>query len=219
MLYMRAQPFPYVLFAVLMLAACSPNLRPSPGTAAIDLTGTWQLDRVRSDRVDEELRLTLNAVRERQMKRFRSRTAGPGFDNLLLEGPMPNGEGGSPAEPWWMREQKRLEEDLISAIKPPESLRIVQTQGRVEMLATSGGARRVFESARPSTLVTGYATLRLESGWERNVFTVTSTDAAAKLRIVERYEFDAVGDLHERLEIEMPGAKTQRYHVIYRRAS
>lgn len=217
MLAMRAQPFPYVFFAVLMLAACSPNLRPSPGTAGIDLTGTWQLDRARSDRVDEELRLTLNAVRERQMKKFRSRPASPDFDGLL-EGPAPDGQGGSPPEPWWAREQKRLEEDLISAIKPLELLRIVQAQSRVEMISTAGGARRVFEPARPSTLVTGYATLRLESGWERNIFVVTSTDAAAKLRIVERYEFDAAGDLHERLEIEMPGAKTQRYHVIYRRA-
>lgn len=211
----------FATFAVLILTGCSPNLRPTPAsTAAVSFAGTWTLDKARSDRVDEELGLTLRAANEKQAKKAKSRRMpGPEFGDFPESSP-PQGDqaAGPPYEPWWLREQKRLEEELVAAIKPPESLRIVQTQGRVEIISMAGGAWRVFDPARSSTLVTDYATLRIESGWQGNVFVVWSSDGAAKLSITERYSLDSKGDLDERLVIEVPNAKTQNYHVIYKRA-
>lgn len=207
-------------FAVL-LTACAPNLRPAPQSAAgVNLAGAWTLDKARSDRVDEELRLALNSASEKEMKRVRSRRA-PGMDlDGFPQGPSQEGEraAGPPPEPWWLREQKRLQEELIAAIKPPDSLRIVQAQGRVEMISLAGGAWRVFDPVRSSTLVTGYATLHIQSGWQGDAFVVQSADTAAKLKIIERYTLDAKGDLDQRLTFEMPDVKTQQYHVIYQRA-
>lgn len=217
----------------LTLAACSMNLRPEPVQTA-DFSGVWVRDTARSDDVAAKLKAAFKAAADKQAKKRRGRRGGPGPEGEgpyglpsdagngppgqgSNQGPNPGpGQGGQPS--WWQREQSRQEEEFINAVNPPAQLRITQTAGRVELVSTAGGARRTFDPERPSSLITIYATLRIESGWQGNVFVVHSQDSSAKMEITERYSLTPSGDLQEQILLDMPEAKKQNYRVLFKRA-
>jgi hypothetical protein len=62
--------------------------------------------------------------------------------------------------------------------------------------------------------VTHYATLRIESGWQANVFVIHSKDSEQHIDIVERYQRQ--GDrLHMQVQMSIPDAKDQLFVADY----
>lgn len=209
------------------VAACSSNLELMPATAGKShFSGVWALDASRSDAVEKTLREALLAAdAEEAAKRRRIRRQDPyGLPDPedSDSGPpvMGRADDNKPRpQPWWRRDQQRREDDFIRFVSPSTQLRIEESNGRVEIVSPAGGAKRSFAPGDPSTLVTGFATFRIRSGWEGNTFVVESRDSDADLEVVERYSLTSQGELQELLTVELPLIKTQTFRSIYKRVT
>lgn len=208
-------------------ASCSMNLRPQPelGGQTVQLAGQWRLESPARDVLVRNLRAVMEQARVKEEERERRRYpySIPPDEPSIESGsaaPSPSPGDGMQAGPrlrrnnWEMREQREHQDALLNAVLPSNTLQIVQASGRVEMLPESGGWRR-FNVGVNSTRVTSYATFRIESGWQKNVFVVHSRDAARNINIVERYQRTGGRSLHMQVELSMPDVKDQIFNADY----
>ncbi|MGD9841697.1 MAG: hypothetical protein AB7F79_08905 [Steroidobacteraceae bacterium] len=209
------------LVLALLCNACGMNLRPAPMGQAIDLSGQWQLAISERQSIMTQLHEQLQQIQAKQMRREqkRQRRAEPSANDMGDPEPMPSPatdhqQRSGAINNWQQREQQELQTALLNAVVPSVLLKIVQTPTWIEM-ARDNSARRFFEAGVNSALVSSYASLKVESGWQGNEFVVHSKDAAQGLDIVERYRRDTVDRLSLRLELEMPDLKSQVFSVNY----
>lgn len=214
----------------IVCASCSMNLRPQAESgsqaAAAQLAGQWRLESPARDVLARNLRATMEQgrVREEERERRRYPYSIPPDDSGAESGATPPPAGGMQAGPrlrrnnWEMREQREHQDALLNVILPSSNLQIIQAPGRVEMLPDSGGWRR-FNIGTSSTKVSSYATFRIESGWQKDVFVVHSRDSERNINIVERYQRTGSNALHLQVELSMPNIKEQIFAADYVRAS
>jgi hypothetical protein len=214
---------PLAAFTALLLsvAGCGMSLRPEPTGMEASLAGQWQLQSPQRATLADNMRAVMEQARAKQDKRDRQdsrRRPEPdiNFSPPDTEADMPDHppSGHGPRRPKWeAREQVEQQEALLNAVLPSDKLQIVQSATRTEFIPSLGGRRR-FDKGVESTLVTHYATLRIESGWQTNVFVVHSKDAAQRIDIVERYQ--RLGDrLHMQVQMSIPDAKDQLFVADY----
>lgn len=211
-----------VLVLLLLLAGCGMRLRPEPVGVSSTLAGHWHLQTPQREALANELRHVMQQAYDKQEKRDRDevrRRREPEISFTPPPADVDSTAAGAPAGPekrrvnWETREQRQQQDALLNAVLPGETLQIVQSATRVEFLPANTGRRR-FDMGVTSTLVTQYATLRVESGWQGNEFVVHSRDSEQKITIVERYRRQ--GD-HLRMQVQMsiPDAKDQMFIADY----
>jgi hypothetical protein len=111
------------------------------------------------------------------------------------------------------REQHEQNEALLNAVLPSRQLQIRQAANHLELLPELG-AQRGFDIGVTSTLVTRYATLHVESGWQGNEFVIHSRDSEREINMIERYQrFGAT--LRWQLQLRIPDAKQQLFTATY----
>jgi hypothetical protein len=217
-----------LMLGAIACASCSMNLRPHPETSGQIIAGQWRLQSPSRETLARNLRAVLEQARAQEEQRERRRypdsippeegTAAPGTAASLPA----NGRaqtGGSQqrafrASNWEIREQREQQEALLSVVLPSEKLQIDQTPNRVEMLPDTGAKRR-FDMGVNSTLVRSYATFRIESGWQKNMFVVHSRDRETGIDIVERYQRVGSNVLHVQVELSLPHIKDQVFAADY----
>lgn len=214
------------LFA-LACSACSMNLRPEPEVRGQSIAGQWQLQTPPREVLASTLSAVMEQARAKQEKRDRRRYPRgmpPEADATDLEGAAAPQAGGPQGETgadqpfrrnnWEAREQREQQDALLNVVLPSNKLLITQSAGRIEMLPDSGGRRR-FDMGISSTLVKSYATFRIESGWQANVFVVHSKDSEQGIDIVERYQRVGDNGLHLQVQVNLPDAKEQLLAADY----
>jgi hypothetical protein len=209
----------FVTLLALACNACGMNLRPQPVAQLTNLGGHWQLAVAEREALMTQLRTQMDQARTNQMRREQKRQHGRPAENIILgvDGAPPSDDQQQPRgaiNNWQAREQRELQTALVNAVAPSLLLQIQQTPTRIEMLRDNS-ARRVFTGGVSSVLVTSYATLQMESGWQGNEFVVHSKDAEQDMEIVERYQRDAQDRLSLRLELAIPGLKDQTFSLHY----
>jgi hypothetical protein len=215
------QTFLCPVLIVLACGACSMPLRPAPENP-IDLNGQWQLPAVQRDAIMVSLHEELDQARTRLMQKelkSRSRYCGPDSSIASAGDNAPSSASAQSCPStainnWQERDQQRQQEELLNAVVPGMKLRIVQTSNRIELLPDSSAPRR-FETGMNSLLVTGYATMKVESGWQGNVFVVHSEDAAQGLNIIEKYQREAPDKLSVQVQLDIPDLNHRVFSVSY----
>ena len=206
---------------VLACGACSMQLRPVPESPT-DLSGQWQLPAAQRDAIMVSLHEKLDQARTKLMQRelkSRSRYCGP--DGSVASA----GDNAPPSvsaqscpsaviNNWQVRDQQRQHEELLNTVVPGMKLRIVHTSNRIELLPDSSAPRR-FETGMNSLLVTSYATMKVESGWQGNVFVVHSEDVDQGLNIIERYQREAPDKLSVQVQLDIPDLNHKVFSVTY----
>jgi hypothetical protein len=206
----------------LFIAGCGMQLRPEPASgAASSIAGQWQLQSPSRAVLADNIRAVMVRAQDKQDNRdrreMRRRPEGdidfspPDSESDATDRPPGGRELRHPK--WEAREQRDHQEALLNIILPSEKLQIVQSADRIEF-APSMSARRRFDKAVPSMLVTQFANLRIESGWQANVFVIHSRDTEQGISIVERYQRQA-DRLHVQIELSIPDAKDQVFVADY----
>lgn len=212
---------------VIVCAACSMNLRPQPEASGQSIAGQWQLQSPSRDALAGYLRAVMDQARAKEEQRERRRyprsippeEEGATPDTTPLPAAEASQPGAGPQSPfrrnnWEAREQREQQEALLNAVLPSKKLQISQVSNRVEILP-DGVARRRFDMGVSSTLVSSYATFRIESGWQANVFVVHSRDREQGIDIVERYQRVGSNALHMQVQLSLPNAKDQIFDADY----
>ncbi len=216
---LRAGLFPVLI--VLACGACSMPLRPAPENPT-DLNGQWQLPAAQRDAIMVSLHEELDQAHTRLIQKelkSRSRYCGPDR-SIASAGDNASSSVSAQSCPstainnWQERDQQRQQEELLNAVVPVMKLRIVHTSNRIELLPDSSAPRR-FETGMSSLLVTSYATMKVESGWQGNVFVVHSEDSAQGLNIIERYQREAPDRLSVQVQLDIPDMKHRVLSVTY----
>lgn len=172
------------------------------------------------------MRSVMEQAHARQEQRFRRQRmrapdadATSGIEIRPPEPELPAGESGALARAgdrrnnWQAREQRAQTEALLNAVLPARQLQISQTAQRIEMIP-AGSAHRNFDRGVSSTLVSNYASLRIESGWQANVFVVHSRDTEQGINIVERY-WRQGESLQVQVQVQLPDAAEQILTASY----
>ena len=201
---------------------CGMHLRSELPGSTIGLAGQWRLTTQREVLADQ-LHTAIEQAQAKEMKRYRSRRPegaanGEPVSNDDILPPEPSREPGMTPpkrDNWVMRDLRERTDGLINAVLPSRVLRIVQAPRRVEMFGDAGPARR-FDAGVGSTLVTGFATLRIESGWQGSEFVVHSRDAEQGLDIVERYRRLDGTHLQMQVRLKQRDVPTQQFVADYR---
>lgn len=220
-----------LMLSVLFCTGCSMNLRPDPLTQESGIAGRWQLVTPERESLASQLRTVLeqaNAKQEQRNRRYASRTPPEILQpDAADDKPAPDGAAGQSAHAdavrspgfrrskWEIREQREQEEALLNAVLPSRQLQITQSASGIELIPDLG-ARRHFDRGIDSTLVSNYATLRIESGWQNNEFVVHSRDVEQGLEIVERYQRQGYDHLHMQVQLSLKDAKNQIFSAEYR---
>ncbi len=215
------QTFLCPVLIVLACGACSMPLRPAPENPT-DLSGQWQLPAAQRDTIMFSLHEELDQSRTRLMqKELKSRSRYCGLDSSVASAgdnaPSSASAQSCPSTAinnWQERDQQRQQEEFLNSLVPGMKLRIVQTSNRIELLPDSSAPRR-FETGMSSLLVTSYATMKVESGWQGNVFVVHSEDSAQGLNIIERYQREAPDRLSVQVQLDIPDMKHRVLSVTY----
>jgi len=215
------QTFLCPVLIVLGCGACSMPLRPAPESPT-DLSGQWQLPAAQRDAIMVSLHEELDQARTKLIQKelkSRSRYCGPDGNVTSVVDNASSSESAQTCPSaainnWQKRDQQRQQEELLNAVVPVMKLRIVHTSNRIELLPDSSAPRR-FETGMSSLLVTSYATMKVESGWQGNVFVVHSEDSAQGLNIIERYQREAPDRLSVQVQLDIPDMKHRVLSVTY----
>lgn len=220
----------FLVLGAIACASCSMNLRPQPETLGQSIAGQWLLQSPSREVLIRNLGVVLEQARAKQEQRERRRypySIPPGEEMLDPQAmpPMPSDDGsqagGGPPRNlrrnWEIREQHEQQDALLNAVAPSNKLQIGQGPNRVEMLPDSGGWRR-FTIGMESTLVNSYATLRIESGWQGNIFVVHSRDSELGMNIVERYQRVGNDKLRLQVQLSLSDVKAQTFAADYQLA-
>ncbi|MGC3980716.1 MAG: hypothetical protein QM808_05600 [Steroidobacteraceae bacterium] len=220
------QPASIALLA-LACTACGMNLRPQPSAQEQSIAGQWQLNAPQHDAMVATLRTAFEQAQGKQEKRNKRRgpqggPGGPGEMGGSGEGEpeapdaagAPGPDGPAPRrDNWQVREQREQQEALINAVVPSNKIQINQGSSRIELVPETG-ARRRFDMGLNSTLVSNYATLLIESGWQKNIFVIHSRDANEGIDIIERFQRQGAG-LHVQVELKVSQLKKQVLDADY----
>ena len=215
------QTFLCPVLIVLVCGACSMPLRPAPESPT-DLSGQWQLPAAQRDAIMVSLHEELDQARTKLIqKELKSRSRYCGPDGNVTSA-VDNASSSVSAQScpstainnWQERDQQRQQEELLIAVVPGMKLRIVHTSNRFELLPDSSAPRR-FETGMSSLLVTSYATMKVESGWQGNVFVIHSEDSAQGLNIIERYQRESPDKLSVQVQLDIPNMKHRVLSVTY----
>jgi hypothetical protein len=211
-----------IVFLNLLAAGCGMQLRADPPSeSAAGIAGQWQLQSPSRAVLADNLRSVMNEARTKQERRDRQEFRRRPDDDINFSTPDADGDGADRPRSahdlrhpkWEAREQDEQQEALLNALLPNDKLQIVQSANRIELIPQPG-ARRRFDKAETSTLVTHFASLRIESGWQSNVFVVHSRDSQQGINIVERYQ--RLGDrLRLQVQFSIPDAKEQSFVADY----
>jgi hypothetical protein len=204
-------------------AGCGMHLRPEPVGIESNIAGHWQLQTPQRAVLVNGLRTVMEQARAKQDMRERLDARHRPEPEVRLTPPDADADADTsdPAHPgrgprhndWEAREHIEQQEALLNAVLPSDELQVVQSATQIELIPSTGGRRR-FDMGVTSTLVTHYATLHVESGWQANVFVVHSRDSEQKINIVERYQ--RLGDrLHMQVQMSIPDAKDQLFTADY----
>lgn len=215
---------PWLLIALLagICSACSMNLRPEPVGRGQSIAGQWQLLPPQREALANTLRTAMTQAQAKQEKRDRRRAPQQGPDGIgTQDGDMaPRDAAGTELQGppgrrnnWEAREQLEQQEALLNAVLPSNQLQINQSALRVELIPDVG-ARRRFDMGTNSTLVSNYATLHIESGWQDDVFVIHSKDSAQNIDIIERYQRQG-NNLHLQVHLSLPDIKDQLFVASY----
>jgi hypothetical protein len=220
-----------VSLLTLVIAACGMNLREAPVNQNLLIEGRWQLQNPDSTAWATSLRAVMDQAQAKQDKRFRKHMQATGEledeeegrNGIRVMAPTPdsadNDKGSATHGPrdrrnsWQAREQRARQEALLKAVLPSKQLQISQSSSRIEFIPDNG-VHRSFDMGETSTLVSSYATFKIESGWQKNVFVVHSRDAEQGINIIERYQRQ--GDvLALQVQLSLPDAKDQLFSASY----
>ena len=215
------QTFICPVLIVLACGACSMPLRLVPESPT-DLNGQWQLPAGQRDAIMVSLHEELDQAHTRLMQKElkgRGRYCGPDSSIASAGDNAPSSVSAQSCPSaainnWQERDQQRQQEELLNAVVPGMKLRIVHTSNRIELLPDSSAPRR-FETGMSSLLVTNYATMKVESGWQGNVFVVHSEDSAQGLNIIERYQREAPDKLSVQVQLDIPDLNHRVLSVTY----
>ena len=208
----------FVITLALICSACGMNLRSAPASQLADLNGQWRLVTPQRAALMSQLTNQFEQVRNEQMQRQQKARArrpvdvegGASFDTAA--GDTPSAPGG--INNWFIRDQREQQQALLNDVLPAESLHIMQNARRVELLPQSIPLRS-FDIGGNSLRITRYAELRVESGWQGNMFVIHSRDKEQGIEIVERYQRVTAEQLTLQLEIGLPDLKRQVFLIRY----
>ena len=216
------RPAALVLMAILG-AGCGMHLRPEPVGTESNIAGHWRLQAPQREVLVNSLRAAMEQAHAKQNLRDRRDARHRPEPEDKLTAPDADTDTDTPdaARPgrgprhndWETRERLEQQEALLNAVLPSDELRIVQSAAQIEFIPSAGGHRR-FDMGVTSTLVTNYATLHVESGWQANVFVVHSRDSEQKINVIERYQ-RLGGRLHMQVQMSIPDAKDQLFTADY----
>jgi hypothetical protein len=223
-----------VLLLALVQTGCGMHLRETPEPATVSLQGDWTLSDPARDAVLTMVRQALEGAVSKQAKREAAHRPSPAMAGPPAPGGVPantdpkNPAAGGPAggmgrpsfmqrPQWEARDEREHIEALAQAVTPPEQLHIRQQPGRIEFTSTGNPSRR-FEPGSYSQLVTTYADLRAEAGWQQGEFVVHSRDGEQNIIIVERYSRHRDNTLHAHITLSVPDAKRIEFDVTYKAA-
>ncbi len=207
----------FVITLALICSACGMNLRSAPASQLADLNGQWRLVEPQRSALMSQLTNQFEQARNEQMQlqqKARARRRGVEGDTSFEADPgaMPSAPGG--INNWFVRDQREQQQALLNDVLPAESLRIMQNARRVELLPQSIPLRS-FDIGGSSLRITRYAELRVESGWQGNMFVIHSRDKEQGIEIVERYQRVTAEQLTLQLEIGLPDLKRQMFSIRY----
>jgi hypothetical protein len=204
---------------VLSVAGCGMHLKPDASGSNSSIAGQWQLQSPSRAVLADNLRTVMDEAWGKQDKRDQQQYRRRPDSDVNLAPPDADDADHPPSArdlrhpKWEARERLDKRDALLNAILPADKLQIVQSENRIEFIP-SPGARRRFDKGERSALVTSYADLRVESGWQANVFVVHSRDSEQGINIVERYQRN--GDrLRMQVELSIPDAKGQMFAAEY----
>lgn len=211
------------LAVIAAAAGCGMHLRPEPVGMESNMAGRWRLQTPQRAVLVNSLRAVMEQARAKENLRERLDARRRPEPEVKLTPPDAEADADTsdPARPgrgrrhndWETREHLEQQEALLNAVLPSDELHIVQSATQIELIPSVGGRRR-FDMGVTSTLVTNYATLHVESGWQANVFVVHSRDSEQKINIVERYQ--RLGDrLRMQVQMSIPDAKDQLFAAEY----
>lgn len=209
MFYRQAMRYIKMLLAGWLMVgcvACGPSLQSLPSMPR-SLAGNWVADAARCEAIETQLHSALDAAREKELgnanKRARRHTNDqPSMDPHM--GP----------DAWEVRDQREQYQALFEVVRPLTDLNIVQEHGQI-IFSSSHAAQRNFEPGINSTLVTTFANLRIESGWQKEEFVVYSKDSKTDIEIYERYRIRSDGSLLLSVTLSVKYMDTQQYTLVY----
>ena len=204
------------MFALLLVcAACAPALQPVP-VHPRSLTGDWVADVARCNAVNDQLHAALDAAQRKELQGVTKHARRMQADSAAADGAHA-GEGGHMGPySWEMRDQKEQYQALFDEIHPVTEIQIVHQPGLIQFSSPSL-AQRNFEPGTSSTLVTTFAHLRIESGWQNDEFVVHSKDNKTDIEITERYRLQQDGSLLLSVILSVKYMETQQYTLVYHR--
>ena len=207
---MRLLNFVAISFCALTSAGCGPSLQQAP-TVPRSLAGHWIADASACQEIDARLQAALNSAQEKEFSNARRRAIRHSDrDQLLSE---PHGEPDS----WEVREQHEQYQALFEAIRPAAELEIAQEQGQIQF-SSNHAAKRTFEIGTNSVLVTTFAHLRIQSGWQNDEFVVYSKDGTSGIDVMERYRIRSDGSLLMAVTMSVKYMQTQQYTLVYHKS-
>jgi hypothetical protein len=209
----------FLMATALFCSACGMNLRSTPASQLTDLNGQWRLLEPQRAALMSQLTNNFEQARNEQMQRQQKararRTVGVEGDTSFdaVADAAPSAPGG--INNWFIRDQREQQQALLNDVLPAELLRIMQNARRVELLPQSI-PQRSFDIGGSSLRLTRYAELRVESGWQGNMFVIHSRDKEQGIEIVERYQRVTAEQLTLQLEIGLPDLKRQVFSIRYK---
>jgi len=193
----------------LACVACAPVLQPTP-VHPRSLAGEWIADTTRCNAISDQLHAALDNAQQKELRGATKRAARRFSDD--------QGVADAHLGPysWEVRDQHEQYQALLEDIRPVSELRVVQQQNMIQFMSPNL-AQRNFEAGASSTLVTTFAHLRVESGWQTDEFVVHSKDSKSDIELLERYRIQADGSLLLSVTVSCKYMETQQYTLIYHR--
>jgi hypothetical protein len=187
----------------------------SAAPQAVDLNGSWALDRRDSD----DVRARLMPLLEKKERRWRSLEKRMTEDSYA-----PPPETADNSTMHWMRQQRQQEaEELIAFIAPPTQLDIQMStrdgKQEVRVKTDKGEGTRVLVPGQTSSMFFGIGGFEVHSGWHSGAFIVDLKGSGDNsLQVVQYYTVtDAGNRLDMRMETRLPELGKQSFHFIYKR--
>jgi hypothetical protein len=187
----------------------------STAPQAVDLSGSWALDRRDSD----DVRGRLMPLIEKKERRWRSLERRMTDETFV---PPPDAADNSTMH--WMRQQRKQEaEELIAFVAPPAQLDILMStrdgKQEVRVRTDKGEGTRILVPGQSSSMFFTIGGFEVHSGWHGGAFIVDFKGSGDNsLQVVQYYTVtDAGKRLDMRMETRLPELGKETFHFIYKR--
>lgn len=196
-----------VVALTIICGACGPSLQMEP-TVPRSLAGNWKADAAQCEQIETQLHAALNQAQEKELREATKR-APKMFRPVEGEAEMRHGPYA-----WEVRDQNEAYQAIFDEVRPRQELRIAQSPGHFQF-SSPQVADRSYEPGNSSALITTFAHLKIESGWQQDVFMVHEKDGKNDVEITQRYRLQSDGTLRFELIVSLKYMQTQQFSIVY----